>query len=94
MVERYVFVVKVVAPTTWSARNGNISTRRRPKYLFSGLTKCSCCGGGYSAISATLIGCATARNKGTGIDHNLQSTPVKMVAGGRPHHNLLFRAAA
>ncbi|WP_197673642.1 recombinase zinc beta ribbon domain-containing protein [Stappia sp. ES.058] len=38
---------------------------RRPKYLFSGLTKCACCGGGYSAISATLIGCSTARNKGT-----------------------------
>ncbi|KTT95725.1 recombinase family protein, partial [Sphingomonas sanguinis] len=42
-----------------------INTRRRPKYLFSGLTKCACCGGGYSAISATLIGCSTARNKGT-----------------------------
>nr|WP_313665934.1 recombinase family protein [Brucella intermedia] len=39
--------------------------RRRPKYLFSGLTRCACCGGGYSAISATLIGCSTARNKGT-----------------------------
>ena len=50
--------------------NGNtdvrtVNHRRRPKYLFSGLTKCSCCGGGYSAISATLIGCSTARNKGT-----------------------------
>ncbi len=42
-----------------------INTRRRPKYLFSGLTKCACCGGGYPAISATLIGCSTARNKGT-----------------------------
>ena len=42
-----------------------VNHRRRPKYLFSGLTKCSCCGGGYSAISATLIGCSTARNKGT-----------------------------
>ncbi|WP_374139576.1 zinc ribbon domain-containing protein, partial [Sphingomonas sp.] len=31
----------------------------------SGLTKCSCCGGGFSQISATLIGCSTARNKGT-----------------------------
>ena len=31
---------------------------------------------------------------GTGVDHNLRSTPVKMVAGGRTHHNLLFRAAA
>ena len=50
--------------------NGNadvatVNRRRRPKYLFSGLTKCACCGGGYSAISATLIGCSTARNKGT-----------------------------
>ena len=42
-----------------------VNTRRRPKYLFSGLTKCACCGGGYSMISATLIGCSTARNKGT-----------------------------
>ncbi|WP_216333496.1 recombinase family protein [Rhizobium sp. X9] len=39
--------------------------RRRPRYLFSGLTKCACCGGGYSAISASHIGCSTARNKGT-----------------------------
>ncbi len=39
--------------------------RRRSKYLFSGLTKCSCCGGGYSMISADLVGCSTARNKGT-----------------------------
>ena len=39
--------------------------RRRPKYLFSGLTRCACCGGGYSAISTALIGCSTARNKGT-----------------------------
>jgi site-specific DNA recombinase len=39
--------------------------RRRPKYLFSGLTKCACCGGGYSMISIDLVGCATARNKGT-----------------------------
>ncbi|NJL50212.1 MAG: recombinase family protein [Bacteroidales bacterium] len=39
--------------------------RRRPKYLFSGLTKCACCDGGYSMISADLVGCSTARNKGT-----------------------------
>jgi site-specific DNA recombinase len=39
--------------------------RRRPKYLFSGLIKCACCGGGYAMISADLIGCSTARNKGT-----------------------------
>ena len=39
--------------------------RRRPKYLFSGLIKCACCRGGYAMISTDLIGCSTARNKGT-----------------------------
>ncbi len=39
--------------------------RRRPRYLLSGLTKCGCCGGGYSMISSALLGCSTARNKGT-----------------------------
>ena len=39
--------------------------RRRPRYLLSGLTKCGCCGGGFSMISATHAGCSTARNKGT-----------------------------
>ena len=39
--------------------------RRRPKYLLSGLTKCGCCGGGYSMISSQLVGCSTRRNKGT-----------------------------
>ena len=39
--------------------------RRRPKHLFAGLVKCGCCGGGYSMISKDLLGCSTARNKGT-----------------------------
>ncbi len=39
--------------------------RRRPKYLLSGLTKCGRCDGGYTMISRDLVGCATARNKGT-----------------------------
>ena len=39
--------------------------RRRPKHLFSGLIHCGCCGGGYAMISRDLIGCSTARNKGT-----------------------------
>ena len=29
------------------------------------MIKCACCGGGYAMISADLIGCSTARNKGT-----------------------------
>ena len=28
--------------------------KRRPRYLFSGLSKCGCCGGGYSMISGIL----------------------------------------
>jgi site-specific DNA recombinase len=39
--------------------------RRRPRYIFSGFIKCARCGGGYAMISADLIGCSTARNKGT-----------------------------
>ena len=31
---------------------------------------------------------------GTGVDHNLRSTPAKMVAGACTHLNLLFRTAA
>ncbi|PIO99673.1 recombinase family protein [Pleomorphomonas carboxyditropha] len=48
-----------------SQTDNHFRDRRRPKYLFSGLTKCGCCGGGYSMISANLVGCSTARNKGT-----------------------------
>ena len=42
-----------------------MNDRRRPKHLFAGLIKCGCCGGGYSMISKDLLGCSTARNKGT-----------------------------
>ncbi len=42
-----------------------LNDRRRPKHLFAGLVKCGGCGGGYAMISKDLLGCATARNKGT-----------------------------
>ncbi|MBN9052457.1 MAG: recombinase family protein, partial [Rhizobiales bacterium] len=42
-----------------------LNDRRRPKHLFAGLIRCGCCGGGYSMISKDLVGCSTARNKGT-----------------------------
>ncbi len=38
---------------------------RRPRYLFSGLMKCGCCGGGFVKISKDHFGCAAARDKGT-----------------------------
>ena len=47
------------------AAENHFNERRRPKYLLSGLVKCASCGGGYSMVSADLLGCSTARNKGT-----------------------------
>jgi len=44
---------------------GGFWDRRRPRYLFSGLTRCGVCGGGFTNLNAERMGCATARNKGT-----------------------------
>lgn len=38
--------------------------RRRPKFLFSGLMACGCCGGGFSKVSKDSFGCSTACKKG------------------------------
>jgi site-specific DNA recombinase len=39
--------------------------RRRPRFLVTALAKCGECGSSYVKISATLFGCAAARNRGT-----------------------------
>lgn len=39
--------------------------RRRPKHLLSDLLRCGVCGGVYTAVSGTLLGCSTAKSKGT-----------------------------
>ena len=39
--------------------------QQRPRYLITGLAKCGACGSSYVKISATLFGCAAARNRGT-----------------------------
>ena len=38
---------------------------RRPKYLFSGLTKCGECGAGFIVYSREHLGCFGARGRGT-----------------------------
>ncbi|NIE81508.1 recombinase family protein [Asaia sp. As-1742] len=58
------------ATTTWSqkARGSGVhplNNLRRPKHLFTAMIRCGCCGGGFSMISKDLLGCSTARNKGT-----------------------------
>jgi site-specific DNA recombinase len=45
--------------------------RRRPKFLFSGLMACGCCGGGFSKVSKDGFGCSTARKKGAAACDNM-----------------------
>lgn len=44
--------------------------RQRPKYLFSKLLKCGCCGGSISKISKQHYGCGAVRAKGTAVCTN------------------------
>ncbi|CAP56865.1 recombinase family protein [Gluconacetobacter diazotrophicus] len=54
-----------LAFSTGSKSDNPMRERSRPVYLLSGLVRCGCCGGGYSKISADLLGCSNARYKGT-----------------------------
>jgi site-specific DNA recombinase len=50
------------------ASNGDpaqFNRARRPKYLFSGLTKCAECGGGYVMYWRDRLACFGARSRGT-----------------------------
>lgn len=55
---------KLVLPERGN-RGQVMTSRRRARYLLSGLMRCDACGGGMSMISATHLGCSGARNKGT-----------------------------
>ncbi|AML51940.1 recombinase family protein [Falsihalocynthiibacter arcticus] len=44
--------------------------RRKPRFLFTGLIKCGCCGGGFSTIAKDRFGCSSSRNKGTSVCTN------------------------
>ena len=56
---------RAVKQNAETGEENGIWERRRARYLLSGLTRCGVCGGGFSMISATHVGCSTARNKGT-----------------------------
>lgn len=50
----------------WSAKEPRrFNQFRRPKYLFSGLTKCGECGAGFIVYSREHLGCFGARGRGT-----------------------------
>ncbi|PJF08402.1 recombinase family protein, partial [Pseudorhodobacter sp. MZDSW-24AT] len=75
--------LRIIDDTLWDqvkARQGAMKTkntevpiwdRRRPKFLFSGLMACGCCGGGFSKVSKDGFGCSTARKKGTAVCTNM-----------------------
>jgi DNA invertase Pin-like site-specific DNA recombinase len=46
-------------------RTGNIGVARRPRYLFSGLSKCGVCGAGFIMAGRNRLACFGAREKGT-----------------------------
>ncbi len=52
------------ASTRYTMKAG-IVRARRPKYLFSGLTQCESCGGGFVLSSHDLLTCFNARSRGT-----------------------------
>jgi DNA invertase Pin-like site-specific DNA recombinase len=56
---------RLVKQNAETSEENAIWERRRARYLLSGLTRCGVCGGGVSMISASHVGCSTARNKGT-----------------------------
>ena len=52
------------SPDTADPPSAPFWSKQRPKHLFSRLTRCGTCGGGFSMISKSHLGCSTARNKG------------------------------
>lgn len=55
--------------------NKKFNEHVRPRYLFSYLLKCGCCGGGMAKISASRYGCSQARNKGNAVCSNRNTIP-------------------
>ncbi|RJL05530.1 recombinase family protein [Paracoccus aestuarii] len=55
------------------SKNTNVPVwdRRRPRFLFSGLMRCGCCGSGFSKVNKDSFGCSAARKKGPAVCTNM-----------------------
>ena len=55
------------------SKNTNVPVwdRRRPRFLFSGLMNCGCCGSGFSKVNKDSFGCSAARKKGPAVCTNM-----------------------
>ena len=56
--------VRQVAVRRVISETGRLGRANRPLYLFSGLTKCACCGSGYVMFNRRRLACAGARDRG------------------------------
>ena len=59
-----------------AADGSTFQSMQRPKGLLSKLLRCGACGGGYSKISATHVGCSNARNKGAAVCTNRRTVKL------------------
>jgi site-specific DNA recombinase len=56
---------RAVRHVSRATRGEEFNRFRRPKYLFSGLTKCAVCGGGYVILWGEKLACFNSRSRGT-----------------------------
>ena len=64
------------------------SYARRVPYVFSGIVKCGCCGGGYTSIAMDRIGCSAYREQGTCTNNRTISRKelhARVLSGLREH---------
>ncbi|MDA1099221.1 MAG: recombinase family protein [Proteobacteria bacterium] len=61
------------------ALHKNARTGAGPKYLFSGLLKCHCCGANYVIVDNYRYGCAKHRDRGPDVCSNGLKVPRKLV---------------
>jgi site-specific DNA recombinase len=61
------------------ALHKNARTGAGPKYLFSGLLKCHCCGANYVIVDSYRYGCAKHRDRGPAVCKNDLKAPRKLV---------------
>ena len=62
-----------------AADGSTFQSKQRPKSLLAQLLRCGICGGGFSMISATHVGCSNARNKGNAVCTNRRTVKREFV---------------
>ncbi len=67
------------ARATPACDGSTFQSKQRGKHLFSKLLTCDACGGGFSMVSETHLGCSNARNKGDAVCTNRRAVKREFV---------------